>query len=465
MLSISGGRLPGIFGFDPSHLKIKIINNPKKIIEGSITIDTTPLERNSIADPKFSTIYETFSTLNYPLPRWPISEKQGLNNNKGKVPLAERALKLQKCGLPLDIHAIEDLLKAAKKLKSLVPASPLPKIFSGKASDRPFIIELFERTDKVGREIIFSFFDNNNKISSGSFKVNYHAWPLTGQPLHLLYAKSNLFDFKEKKISEDCFKIAIREAFYLNLLRDSTIAPRVYKCYYHDSSQDQALIMEYIPFSLFERLIEVGEIQETTKTITLSDRKKLQIAIDTAKAIRYLHSLNIVHRDLKPENILLNQIDGDPRICDFGFSFHTSCKQDYFQKIGSPEYTAPEVLTFPKICSERQFDNLKSEKMFALDIWGLGCILWVLFTHTTLVWYPNMKDTFWAFKYLNEIKRFNQCEPDKQKSPVAHLVWSILAVKPGKRPAIQTIITKLEELLGKLPQEETTDIYSEFNFE
>jgi len=56
-------------------------------------------------------------------------------------------------------------------------------------------------------------------------------------------------------------------------------------------------------------------------SIHLSTRKKINIAIDIAWAMIYLHSLPIpiLHWDLKAENILINQYN-QIKLCDFGIS-------------------------------------------------------------------------------------------------------------------------------------------------
>ena len=60
--------------------------------------------------------------------------------------------------------------------------------------------------------------------------------------------------------------------------------------------------------------------------------------------IEALHEASILHRDLKSENILLNKndFDADLKITDFGLS-----RKNDFNKtlgIGTPIYSAPEVV-------------------------------------------------------------------------------------------------------------------------
>ncbi|CAG2179122.1 unnamed protein product, partial [Oppiella nova] len=93
-------------------------------------------------------------------------------------------------------------------------------------------------------------------------------------------------------------------------------------------------------------------------------------------AISYCHSLQIVHRDLKPENILiiaqpleqLNLRIKYPlvKLIDFGFSNQWAEGEMLRTSCGSLAYSAPEILLG---------DHYNGPKV---DIWGLGCILYIL---------------------------------------------------------------------------------------
>ena len=73
--------------------------------------------------------------------------------------------------------------------------------------------------------------------------------------------------------------------------------------------------------------------------------KSLGVGIKIAGALGTAHRAGILHRDVKPSNILLTDYD-EPQLTDFGIAringgFHTGTGV----VLGSPAFTAPEVLT------------------------------------------------------------------------------------------------------------------------
>jgi len=89
-----------------------------------------------------------------------------------------------------------------------------------------------------------------------------------------------------------------------------------------------------------------GSLAKNLACYAFNMKLKLQILVETAAAMNYLHSRNIMHRDLKSANLLLTE-GWHIKLCDFGFSKHLEEveKEDYNTlRIGTMAYMAPEVL-------------------------------------------------------------------------------------------------------------------------
>ncbi|KAL6960616.1 hypothetical protein U1Q18_038380 [Sarracenia purpurea var. burkii] len=72
----------------------------------------------------------------------------------------------------------------------------------------------------------------------------------------------------------------------------------------------------------------------------------IQLALDLARGLSYLHSKKIVHRDVKTENMLLDKTR-TVKIADFGVArVEASNPNDMTGETGTLGYMAPEVLPF-----------------------------------------------------------------------------------------------------------------------
>ena len=91
----------------------------------------------------------------------------------------------------------------------------------------------------------------------------------------------------------------------------------------------------------------------------------MEIFKQICNGYKVLYQNKIIHRDIKPENILMH--DGVYKIADFGFGRIVDSLDDISIKtiLGSPIYTAPQIL-------ERQGYSAKC------DIWSLGVLLYQL---------------------------------------------------------------------------------------
>ena len=100
----------------------------------------------------------------------------------------------------------------------------------------------------------------------------------------------------------------------------------------------------------------------------ISLRRKIQICLDVARGLAYLHGVKpdaIIHRDIKPENVLLALNPLRAKIADLGEArFKTST--NYMTIVGTPIYTAPEILNGDKTYDE------------SVDVYSFALILYYM---------------------------------------------------------------------------------------
>eukprot|EP00879_Flechtneria_rotunda_P007398 GHRR01007760.1.p1 GENE.GHRR01007760.1~~GHRR01007760.1.p1 ORF type:complete len:799 (+),score=316.22 GHRR01007760.1:393-2789(+) len=124
-----------------------------------------------------------------------------------------------------------------------------------------------------------------------------------------------------------------------------------------------AIVTQFIPRGSLFRLLHRSKGD-------LDPRRRLQMALDIARGMNYLHSSQpaIVHRDLKSPNLLVDR-DWTVKVCDFGLSrvksatFLTSRSHG-----GTPEWMAPEILR----------NEPSDEKA---DVYSYGVVLYELVTN------------------------------------------------------------------------------------
>jgi serine/threonine-protein kinase len=155
--------------------------------------------------------------------------------------------------------------------------------------------------------------------------------------------------------------------FHERFLREEQIGlrlhhPAIIKVFRPKEKSRVYLVMEYVE----GELLSVRLHREDRLPIATA----LDIAIQIAEVLVYLHSQNVVHRDLKPENIMILP-DGKLKLMDFGIALDASLRKITWsglsQTMGTPDYMAPE--------------QVKGRRGDAhTDIYSLGVILYEMVT-------------------------------------------------------------------------------------
>ncbi|KAK6200488.1 kinase-like domain-containing protein [Scheffersomyces amazonensis] len=141
------------------------------------------------------------------------------------------------------------------------------------------------------------------------------------------------------------------------------------KAFYEDMD-NYYIVMELVPGGdLMDFVAANGAIgEEATQVIT----KQI------LEGIKYVHNKGISHRDLKPDNILIMQ--DDPilvKITDFGLAKFSDNSTFMKTFCGTLAYVAPEIITGKY---DQTADIAKRNYSSLVDIWSLGCLVYVLLT-------------------------------------------------------------------------------------
>jgi hypothetical protein len=132
------------------------------------------------------------------------------------------------------------------------------------------------------------------------------------------------------------------------------------------------------PYFVME-LVRGVKITDYCDQNNLSTEKRLDLFIQTCKAIQHAHQKGVIHRDIKPSNILVTLHDGAPvpKVIDFGIAKATTGQPltdktvftAFEQFIGTPAYMSPE---------QAEMSGLDIDTRS--DIYSLGVLLYELLT-------------------------------------------------------------------------------------
>uniref|UniRef100_A0A671S2V6 non-specific serine/threonine protein kinase n=1 Tax=Sinocyclocheilus anshuiensis TaxID=1608454 RepID=A0A671S2V6_9TELE len=159
----------------------------------------------------------------------------------------------------------------------------------------------------------------------------------------------------------------------------------------------------------------------------LTEEKVSLYLRDILEALHYLHTCRIAHLDLKPENVLIVQTSTQPlvKLTDFGDAAHLSSTPYIQPLLGSPEFSAPELV-------------LGEPAALASDLWSLGVLAYVMLSGASPFLDESVEETC-----LN-ICRLDFSFPEdyfRGVSPAARdLVCVLLQGEPCRRPSAQVCL-------------------------
>ncbi|KAJ0982499.1 hypothetical protein J5N97_010754 [Dioscorea zingiberensis] len=198
------------------------------------------------------------------------------------------------------------------------------------------------------------------------------------------------------------------------------------------------VVVEYLPGGNLKQFLIKNRRKKLPYKIVI------QIALDLARGLSYLHSRKIVHRDVKTENMLLDT-HRTLKIADFGVArVEAQNPQDMTGETGTLGYMAPEVLNGKPY-------NRKC------DVYSFGICLWEIYCCDMP--YPDLSfaEVSSAVVRQNLRPEIPRCCPNALVS-VMKKCWD---ANPDKRPDMDEVVRLLEAIDtskggGMIPEDQKT---------
>ncbi|KAL6133712.1 hypothetical protein ACLB2K_065946 [Fragaria x ananassa] len=238
---------------------------------------------------------------------------------------------------------------------------------------------------------------------------------------------------------------------------------------YSVAGNERMLVYEYMPQGALSRHLFHWK---TFKLEPLSWKRRLNIALDVARGLEYLHNLaqqSFIHRDLKSSNILLGD-DFKAKISDFGLvKLAPNGERSVVTKLaGTFGYLAPEYAVTGKITTK-------------VDVFSFGVVLMELLTGMTALDDDRPEEKqylaawFWHIKSNKEkllaaidptldIKDMKE-ETFESIATIAELAGHCTAREPSQRPDMGHAVNVLSPLVEKWkPFNDEDDEYSGIDY-
>ncbi|XP_014443441.1 serine/threonine-protein kinase 17A [Tupaia chinensis] len=217
---------------------------------------------------------------------------------------------------------------------------------------------------------------------------------------------------RKRRKGQDCRMEIIHEIAVLELAQDNPWVVNLYEVY--ETPSEMILVLEYAAGGeIFDQCVAEREDAFTEKDVQRLMRQILE-------GVHFLHTHDVVHLDLKPQNILLTSESplGDIKIVDFGLSRIMKNSEELREIMGTPEYVAPEILSYDPIS-------------MATDMWSIGVLTYVMLTGISPFLGDSKQETFLNISQMN--LSYSEEEFDAVSESAVDFIKTLLVKKPEDR--------------------------------
>ena len=180
---------------------------------------------------------------------------------------------------------------------------------------------------------------------------------------------------------------------------------------------------------------------------------KLNIMLQLASGMCYLHDMRVAHRDLKPANVIVSSVhvprlDGDgfviAKLVDFGIS-KIKVKSDselptYGATFGTLGYIAPEAII-------KKGDSVVEVDAFKADVFSFGVMCYVILTQCISP-FQELRKREELLKALND-RNLKHLMPNDIMPELYMLIEQCWSSDPSKRPLFPSIHQRLKYIHKK----------------
>ncbi|KAF8749626.1 hypothetical protein HU200_012644 [Digitaria exilis] len=304
-------------------------------------------------------------------------------------------------------------------------------------------------------------FASENIIGAGSFGSVYKGILINTDQQEVVAVK--VLNLSQRGASQSFIAECetLRSIRHRNLVRLLTVCSSID----HQGHEFKAIVYEFLPNGNLDKWLHQN-FREDEEPLDLSSR--LQIAIDVASSLEYLHQhkpFPIVHCDLKPSNVLLDT-DMVAHVSDFGLArfLHQDLQQSnsWVTMRGTIGYAAPEyglgnevsihgdVYSYGILLLEMFTGKRPTDSEFAEDLSLRKYVQMALPESVANILDQNLLQDGWDYDARITTSRGNKDIEISCITSTLHIGISCSADTPADRPRIRDALKELESIRDKL---------------